>query len=800
MARGTIGSYRGGIALAALITGWGGTMAFAADAHAQQAVPAARPAEDPTTPEIIVTAQFRAQRLQDTPIAITATTGAELAAKNVQSVTDLTAVAPNVNLSAATGLNGSAVQAFIRGIGQSDSSFALEPGVGIYIDDVYYGTTFGAILDLNDLDRVEVLRGPQGTLSGKNSIGGSVKLFSRKPDERGGGFVEATTGRFGRIDLRASAGFTIADGLYARVSGVSKHTDGYFDLLDYGCVFPNSGIAATGSGGNCKTGTEGGIDVQGGRVALRYAPDSSSIEVNLIGDYAQNKSEQVATKLLYADNPGVRSYVADDPAGGIPFDSRFLTGSHSYSSYANYAAGGNYTTAFGTNYQVVPGSFDTSPNSTAKSWGVAGTLDWQLSDDLSLKSITAYRKATGKTGIDLDGSPLSILVQEFDYEHRQFTQELRLSGRIGSLVDFTVGGFYYDGNDRISGRVLIPSVLFNFLENDPVTNRSASVFAHSEFHLTPDLNVIAGIRYTDDKKTYEFHRSNVDGSLPSGTFLTENFLLVGLDGQVGSFKGNRVDYRLGVNYRFSPELMAYAQVATGYKGGGINPRPYTPDQIVSFKPETLTTYEAGFKSDLLGRRVRFNGTAFYNDYKDIQINRFVCPESVSSTCSQPANAGDAHVWGVEAELFAQPIVGLTIDGSMGYLNFQYTRVDATTLVEKDFKAPFNPSWQASAGIQYEASLGEKVGTLTPRLDWNYQSSFYFNSVNNAFNLVAARSLFNLRLTYDSPDKTWQLGTGVTNLFGKFYYTGKSENVSNYGVNSGSVGRPREWFVSLRRTF
>jgi iron complex outermembrane receptor protein len=251
----------------------------ATPAHAQSAPPEDAPAAA-SAPDIIVTAQFRAQRLQDTPIAITATTGAQLASKNVLSVTDLTAIAPNVNLSAATGLNGSAVQAYIRGIGQSDSSFALEPGVGIYIDDVYYGTTFGAILDLNDLDRVEVLRGPQGTLSGKNSIGGSVKLFSRKPDANGGGFLEATTGRFNRLDFRGSANFTLADGLYARISGLSKHTDGYFTLYDYGCLFPASGIAATTSGGNCKTGTEGGIDVKAPawRCAMpRRVPPSRSI-------------------------------------------------------------------------------------------------------------------------------------------------------------------------------------------------------------------------------------------------------------------------------------------------------------------------------------------------------------------------------------------------------------------------------------------------------------------------------------------------------------------------------------------
>ena len=765
---------------------------------------AAQPADPAAIGEIIVTAQFRNQRLQDTPIAITAQTAAKLEAKSITAITDLTATAPNVNLSTATGLNGSAVNAYIRGVGQNDSNFALEPGVGIYIDDVYYGTTFGAILDLTDLDRVEVLRGPQGTLAGKNSIGGSVKLFTKKPDASGGGFVEATTGRYGRADLRASAAFTIADGLYARISGVSKHTDGYMDLLDFGCVNPGQGIDAQQSG-NCKTGTEGGIDVKGIRGALRYAPDGSPLEINIVADYAKNDSEQIATKLIYANNPNIRSYDATNPFAGVPLDSRFLTGAKSYTSYANYSSGGNYTTPFCAPglgcfpYQVAPGGFQTSPKSTAEGKGVSGTIDYKLTDTLSLKSITAYRKADGVTGIDLDGSPLEVLLQQFDYHHKQFTQELRLSGKVGTFADFTIGGYYYDGRDRLSGRVQIPNVQFDFLQNDPVRNKSKSVFAHVELHPTSKLNVIGGIRYTDDSKSYLFHRLNPDGTVPSGIPFTNNWLLVGLDGVVGTYSGDRIDYRIGANYRFSSALMVYGQVSTGYKGGGVNPRPYVPDQVKPFNPETITAWEGGFKSDLFDRHLRLNGAAFYNIYKNIQITRYACPESLSTTCAEPANAGDAHVWGLEGEATVEPVRGLSLDGSFGYLNFKYTRVDPTTFVTLGYKAPFNPSWQASAGIQYKADLAS-AGTITPRLDWNYQSSFYFNSVNNPYNLVDARSLFNLRVTYESRDGDWQLSTGLTNLFNKFYYIGKSENIANYGLDTGAVGRPREWFVTVRRRF
>ncbi|MFM2370435.1 MAG: hypothetical protein RIS85_157, partial [Pseudomonadota bacterium] len=481
---------------------------------------AAQEADGPSIEEIVVTAQFRGQKVQDTPIAITAISAGALAAKGQVSITDLGATAPNVNLSGSTGLNGSAVAAFIRGVGQGDSSFALEPGVGIYIDDIYYGTTYGAVMDLTDLDRVEVLRGPQGTLAGKNSLGGAIKLFSAKPDADAGGFVEGTYGRFNRIDIRASANIPITNGVYARISGVSKHTDGYMKLLDYGCVNPGGGIASTGGANDCKLGTEGGVDVKALRAALRIAPEGSPLEVNLIGDVAQNDSEQVATKLVYANNPGTRSYDAANPAGGIPFDNRFITCGNCYTSYATYNSGGNYTSGLPPvfpftlfpNLQVAPGGFATSPKSHVKSWGFVGTIDYALSDSISLKSISGYRSARGITGIDLDGSPLAILLQEFGYSHRQFTQELRLSAKIGSIADLTVGGYYYDAKDHLTGRAQIPNVAFDFLTDDPVSNVSKSVFGHVEVRPVENMTVIGGLRYTNDKKTYTFGRSNPDGS------------------------------------------------------------------------------------------------------------------------------------------------------------------------------------------------------------------------------------------------------------------------------------------------
>ena len=749
--------------------------------------------------EVVVTAQFRSQRLQDTPIAITAMTAEGLEARGQTTVADIGNFAPNVNISPATSANNNGIAAFIRGVGQSSSSFAFEPGVGIYIDDVYYGTTFGANLDLTDLDRVEVLRGPQGTLAGKNSVGGAVKLFSKKPTADGGGFVEVTYGSFNRVDLRASGDFKVSDDWFVRVSGVSKKTDGFFQDLDFGCAHPGEGIAASPLiGGNCAIGTEGGIKQQAIRLAIRYAPDDSRLEVNLVGDYNDDQSEAVASKLVYANNPGVRSYVAGDPNAGVPFDGRFITGPRSYTGYATFANGGNYTALGFLPYQELPGSYSPGRENTAQNYGVAGTVNYALTDHINLVSITAYRDASGFSVFDPDASPLSILLNSSQLTHQQFTQELRATGTVSSLLDFTVGGFYYDAHDRIQQRIDIPSALLDFVTNDPVENTSKSLFAHTEFHLFEGFDLIGGVRYTKDSKDYTFHRQNPDGTLPSGVPLTQNFIVAGLDGLVGTYSGTHVDYRVGADYRFNPGLMVYGQVSTGYKGGGVNPTPYVADQVVPFGPETLTTYEIGLKSDLFDRILRLNADIFYNRYKNLQESIFFCPFSVSTTCALTTNAGNANVKGSEFEVTLRPIGGLTLNASVGYLDFNYSSVNSETGIAMNMKAPFNSKWQASGGVEYSVALAT-YGTLTPRFDVAYQSSFYYNPVNDALNKVDGRSIASARLAYESANQLWGVNFQVTNLFDKFYYTGANEN-QNYGVATDSVGAPREWSVTVRRKF
>lgn len=780
------------------------SLVVAAPAYAQDAVQAADDAADNT---IVVTAQFREQSVQDTPLAITAISGDTLEERGQVNLTDIGSFAPNVNLSQSGAIQSNSVSAFIRGIGQEDSNFALEPGVGIYIDDIYYGATFGASLDLVDLQRVEVLRGPQGTLAGKNSLGGAIKLYSAPPVDRFEGFLEGSYGRFDNIGLRGSLNVPLAEGVASRISASYRTDDGYFEERDFGCENPGSGIAPTGlADSDCVLYREGGRDVLTLRGALRIAPTGSPLEVNIIGDYTRDESQLPANKLSFANNPSTRTYGVGNPFAGIPFDSRFITPAGSYFGYEDFSEAGNYTTVFCDPdlgclpTQVAPGTFSDAPRNNVESWGLSANIALELGDSLELRSITGYRQADGTSIIALDGSPINLLKERLHNRHEQFTQELRLSGQIGEAVDFTLGGFYYDANGLLDYRIMIPIFLYDFETEDTVDSESVAAFAHVELHLTDELNVIGGLRYTDDKKSYNFIRLNADNTPISGIPLTPNFLVASLDGLSGTYSGDRIDYRLGLNYEWSPDVMTYVQVATGYKGGGVNPRPFVADQVVNFDPEKLVTYEAGLRSTLLDGAATFNATVFYNDYSDIQRTVYFCPTSASTTCGMPLNAGDGHSYGAEFETTINPGNGWLISGSLALLDFEYDNINPFTGITIDMDAPFHSDVTASGSIQYEADLGG-AGSLTPRVDVTYQSSFYYQGINNpGFNLIDGRALVNAGVTYETNDGNWQVRAMVSNLFDKYYNVGASENIAGFGLSTYIVGRPREWSVSIRRSF
>jgi len=796
----------------------------ATPATAQDSAPQSpAPQEVATENEIVVTAQFRSQKLQDVPIAITAMSGEMLEQRGQTSLADLGGFAPNVTLRQAPATYGPAVAAFIRGVGQRDTTFALEPGVGMYVDDVYLPTLHGSMLNLVDLDRVEILRGPQGTLAGQNSIGGSIKLYSKKPSEATDGYLSATYGSFHRVELKGAGNITLVpDQLFARLSAAGVHKDGYVTRYDYACTHPGSTVPSSVSANGCKLGTEGGKDYVAGRLALRWKP-AARVTVDVVGDVTRDESETGPTTLLYVGRPAApgstltgvatpaaAAYTLNGNVYGTATGSPFI----SYSPYGAYAQDSFSSSPYISyeNYTDLAPRDGSAPwqaplKGAINTWGIAGTISLGLTDNLNVTSITSYRKFDGNYSSG-DGSPLTPSLQANRVYNRQFSQELRLSTKLWKILDLTVGGYYMDKRSRNRSRVTLPTLAFIEDNSVPATNKA--VFANAELTPIPDLTLIGGLRYSDQDKSFIYGRFGVPGSSTGGAVPPS---LAPLNGLVGTFKGGRVDYRAAVQYHLSQSIMGYAQFSTGFKGGGINPRPFFPAQALPHNPETLKAYEVGFKSDFLDRKVRLNGSAFINKYSDILVTVSSCPLVTgvpAAPCALPLNAGTADVKGFELETTLRPVRGFTIDGSLAYLSFKYTSISAIAAsagIGLEDKGLYISPWQWSVGAQYQIDLGH-AGTVTPRIDVSHEDAFNRNANNvdaatgakDLFGLVAARTLVNARLSYATSGGDWEFSAEVRNLTDKLYYTDVFDNRGSTNSIQGSPAEPRTWSLTVKRRF
>ncbi len=795
-----------------------GTVLISAAAHAASAQTALE--------EVVVTAQFKEQSVQDTPIAITAITGELLDARGQSTIDEIGAQAPNVTLTRGGSFAGPMLIGFIRGVGQTDFNPALEPGIGLYVDDVYYSTLTASILDLLDLDRVEVLRGPQGTLAGKNSIGGAIKLYSKRPSADNDTYLEAGIGNFNAVDVRGGSNFTLVeDRLFARVSGVSRSRNGHVKTVDYGCMHPGSGFPSYVSGMDCITGREGGIRYTAVRGALRWLP-SDRLEINFSGDWTDDESEPVANTLLEtgpttapvilspglglsptAPAPLIWETVAIPPTLESDVGCMFIAyGPNSCDPLSPNDPYVNYETYTDPRTGL---AFARRQYVEAKSASVS--IDWDVSDNLQITSITAYREYDSAFVSAQDGTPFPVALLFQRLIHDQLSQELRFNTQVGDFADITVGAFYFDADTSMDARVTLGYVGFDFLHGpDPVDDRHYAVFANGIFRLTDSLELAAGVRWSDDKKVYRYARRNADFSPiepclgPPGTpGNPPNCLISSLDGTVGVFTDDRIDFRAALSYYVNDDVMVYASYSTGYKGGGVNPRPFYNVQAVSFEPEEMDTFEIGAKMQFLQNRLRLNGAVFYNDYQGITATFDDCTELFGPTFGVPcllnSNAGDADVYGIELEFDFVPTDALQIDASVGLIDFEYQSVSPNTGVGIDAISQYTPELTWSAGVQYGFSTAG--GTITPRLDVVYQDDMFVDPTNNEGGRIDSYTLVNARVTWGDPDGAWLIGLEGRNLTDELYYTNKGEGISGRsGFNNGMPGLPRTWMLSVRRNF
>lgn len=749
--------------------------------------------------EIVVTAQFHAQDLQSTPLAITAVSGADLNARGIENTQDLARVAPSVTLRHTGSHGGKTLAAYIRGVGASDENFNVEPGVATYLDDVYLGPSFGTLIDFMDLDQVEILRGPQGTLSGKNAIGGAIRLVSAKPKGDNSGYIDVETGSRRLIQLRAAYDVGLSDNLALRISGYSANQDGLVQVYDFACLNPTlvgdqsapHALKDTLPGHGCKRGKLGGTDVHGGRVQLRWTP-TDTVEINLAGDYIDDNSDSGADVIRSIDPSGFANFVRTGDTNpffveqyGVPYDQRFLPPDR-YSTYATFEDPVN-------GIKFKNSSAQTTKDATMH-------IVWRPTDNLTLTSISGYRKIDGQFAYDSDASPLQTDGVYDRQTHEQYSQEVRLSGvSLDDRLNWTVGGFYYKANE--TDNATVEAVIYDliFTVNSVASDENYAGFAHAEFKITDGLTAIGGIRRTHEDKLYHFIETDIPGT-------RSNIFPGGLNA-AKTTKYDRTDWRLGLQYQIDPNNMIYVDAATGFRGGGFNPRPSTLADVTPFGPESLTTYEFGQRSEFLDHRIKWNNTLYYGDYKNIQLyGNFISdtPDGAYPV-TDLTNAGKARIWGIESEFDAHLGEGIDLRASGSYTNFKYQDLGVAAPLAGnggptlDSTQPYTPKWQFDVGFDAVLPVLEKLGTLTLTADYAYQTKQYTDSVNSEAIAIPAYGVANARLTLETLNSGWQFSVIGTNIFNQQYDYNRYYISGNYQI-SANPAPGAEWAISARKKF
>jgi len=817
----------------------------------------AGPATEPPNPlqEVVVTAQYREEKLQDIPIAITAITSQQIEEQGAQKLADILNTAPSVVFRQQSAAFGNSVTSYIRGFGQADFDPAFEPGVGLYVDDVYYPRLTGANFDLLDVERVEVLRGPQGTLEGRNSEGGAIRFVTKKPSDADDAYLSATYGTRNLLQMRGATNITLADHLYARISGTFSNQDGYVDVFNYDCAHTSPGATPSVGGTKCDQYSLGDVGYRALRAALRYNP-SDAFDALLSADYIHDARNNGAEVLLYGENanPNVNA------PNGLPLtaSSGFLCG-----RWCNYTTLGNAAGNFvgglipPLNGLPLPATSGQQLN-IFDAYDFALNINWGITDAVRVTSITGYHNWTNSFSIDGDLSPAQTQFGNNTLDHWFWSEELRLNVDFSKALRGTLGGYYSDEQTTyytlqdiryvaaglpapvcaaIGGLPTNTCPIFplQFIGNDPVKTTSKAAFGTLFWDATDALSFTGGVRYTKDYKSYTYYRFNLDG-ITINPFVDPVGAAYGagyngpngeaLTGRKSVFEGSRTDWHVSADYRFNPAVMAYVSAGTGYKAGGVGPRPFNAQQAQPFGPETVTSYEIGLKTDLFDRRMRFNLATFYNDFKDAQIVLLSCPQyGGPGPCALPQNAGNAHVWGVEGEIFAVPVGALQFDLSASYLHWDWQCVNPEVVMTV---APGQPTActsdpavidllattpigfiqeQGHVGVQYAFALANG-STLTPRFDAAYQGPQNGSntrptpgSPSDVYGRVGGFTVANASLTLANAKKDLEWQLQATNLFNHYYFYSKFDLTgAGSGTITGSPGPPFGWSLTVRKRF
>ncbi|MGV7120387.1 TonB-dependent receptor [Sphingopyxis sp. 550A] len=662
--------------------------------------------------EIIVTAQRREQNLQDVPASVTAFDSASLEAQSVLNLTDLNSKVPNVVL-APVGAYPYASAFFIRGLGFADVESTFEPSVGVEMNGVYLARNSGALQDFFDIESVEILRGPQGTLYGRNTIGGVVSVRTKRPGDTFAGEGQLTFGDRGRVEARAALETPLGDNLAVRASMLYKTYNGY----NY----------------NATTGEKvGDNEVWSGRLTLVARP-SDNLEATLVADFDRERGSGAAFR--NASLPG-DVYYNFSPDTGTPTPAVPAGNSDPTDPYTIYS--------------------DTPLFADLDTWGLAFSLDWAVGG-AKITAVTGYREFKDRVQSDYDASALPFFSALRDQKHEQFSQEIRIASDGKSRLDYVLGAFFmhqsYDITNAQSGLIYGGATVPQIASQ---SNTAWAGFGQLDFHATDALTLTAGGRYSYERKRF----TNQPLFYPTSMTYRDNW--------------DNFSPKLGISYQVDPDVLAYVTWSKGFRSGGFNGRAASFTSAGPYDAETVSSFEGGLKTELFDRRVRFNIAAFSSTYTDMQVGtQGLTSGGVYE--SIVTNAGKGRIDGVESELQWVLGGGFSINANAAYLNarFKENFTDLTSdgvdnpTDNSDLPFAYAPKWSGSLGLFYDADVG--IGKLNGSVNAVYMDDLYTSggaaNRTSDVQLRPSNVLVDATLGLQS-EQGWRIGVWVKNAFDK----------------------------------
>lgn len=760
--------------------------------------------------EIIITARRREETLQDTPIAVSAFSGESLEYRGVSSLDDITSFVPSLTLENNPSFGGASNSAaiYLRGVGQKEFLPTTEPGVGLYVDGVYVARSVGALLDIVDVEQLEVLRGPQGTLFGRNTIGGAILVTTIKPDPNGEreASLSIMSGTDRLLNIKGTFHIPISDTLAARVSLASFKQDGYVkrgDGIDLGDDDTDTGRLSLAWRPNDRLSADFSFE------ATRDRENGPAME--LIGidftDLSQLNGLVLAPPppmafihnvTTAAAGQGIPCAVTDTAGNGITFNPAIAN------CYDN-----RYVGKDGRNDGTAPAFSETDLIASSV------TFSYDISDTLTLKSISAWRDLDSEFARDGDHSPQRIS-QFFDtLDQEQFTQEIQLLGNYDRM-NWILG--YYSFSEDGSNANILDFTVSNFRSGGSFNNEASAVFAQLSYDLADDLHLTLGGRYTDEEKSFlpdqiifNNYYAGISQVVPPDhplAALDAPFMQAG--GRILPLVKKKIDISeftpmVSLSYDLNNDVMVYGTYSEGFKSGGFTQRVFPPvvagftappgtadlDLIPTYDPEFVEVYEVGLKARLMDGRVRLNAAVFHTDYEDLQVQVF------NSVAPVTENIGEANIEGIELEIQAAPGEGWLIEVSTSWLDAEYDEIDTgITLIGENFDFERVPDFTASLGISKEMSLGS-YGSLISRLDWSHRDESYNDAYNTAILKTGDYQLMNVSVRWRNADDDLSVILSGRNLGDKEYMI-----TGVYGTAFQSYeamfDRGRQWRIEIRK--